>query len=154
MTDPLEKLVSGGMLVSEVATDEEIAGVWTNALGAYGDARTHGLSDAGRVVRAYDAGRLAAYALVRARDLKARAQNHHEVTLTAAVAIGGAQFERAMRELSQTRRVRNTLEYGWEQASARDAEQACAAAGQLLSLAASVLRAQRPAIASRITAPQ
>lgn len=105
------------------------------------------------MIRAYDPARLAAYALVRSRDVKARAQNHHEVTLTAAGIIGGEEFQRALRDVNQLRRLRNTLEYGWEAASERDAERAVPIVARLLALAAGNLRAHRPGIAAWISDP-
>ncbi|HSU14217.1 hypothetical protein [Longimicrobium sp.] len=153
MTDRIEALLSAGMLARESAPDEEVAGIWANALKGYHDARAAGLSAEGRVIRAYDAARLAAYALVRSRNVKARAQNHHEVTLTAAGIIGGEDFERALRDVNQLRKLRNTLEYGWEAASERDAERAVPIVARLLGLAAENLRAELPSIAARISTP-
>ncbi|HEY0016510.1 MAG TPA: hypothetical protein VGC13_09340 [Longimicrobium sp.] len=52
-----------------------------NAVQAFRDAAVEGVSANGKLVRAYDAGRIAATAIVRVRDLRVRAANHHELTL-------------------------------------------------------------------------
>ncbi|HEX8246068.1 MAG TPA: HEPN domain-containing protein [Longimicrobium sp.] len=153
MTDRIDNLLSAGMAARQPASDEEIVGVWKNAVKAYGDARLAEASSDGRVVRAYDSARLASHGLVRSRDLKARGQNHHEITLTLAAIIGGEEFERALREVNELRKIRNTLEYGWEEASRRDAERAVATVEKLLGLAAENLRAHRPDLAERISSP-
>ena len=81
MTDRIQNLVDAGRLSREPASDDEIAGLWANALQAFGDAQVESISANGRLLRAYDAGRIAAAAVVRSRDLRVRAANHHELTL-------------------------------------------------------------------------
>jgi hypothetical protein len=76
VSDRIQALIDAGRLVREPAPDEEIAGLWANAIEAFADARFTGLSANGRMVRAYDAGRIAATAVVRAHDLRVRATNH------------------------------------------------------------------------------
>ncbi len=48
------------------AADDEVAAYWEKALVAYADASNAGSSRENRLLRAYDAGRIAALAIVRA----------------------------------------------------------------------------------------
>jgi hypothetical protein len=94
MTDRIQNLVDAGRLAREAASDEEIAGLWANAVQAFRDAAVEGVSANGKLVRAYDAGRIAATAVVRVRDLRVRAANHHELTLAVAALVSGAELAR------------------------------------------------------------
>lgn len=96
---PFQNLVDAGRLAREPAPDDEIAGLWTNAVQAYHDALVESVSTNGRLVRAYDAGRIAATAMVRAHDLRVRAANHHELTLAVAALLSSPGLARAFSEL-------------------------------------------------------
>lgn len=154
MTDRIQNLVEAGRLAREPAPDDEIAGLWANALQAFADARVAGMSLNGRLVRAYDAGRIAATALVRSRDLRVRAANHHEIAVGVAVLLAEESLARALRDFDGVRSVRTGVEYGWRGgASADDVDRAVDAAGRILRHGAENLRAHRPALASRILSP-
>lgn len=114
MVDRIQNLIEAGRLAREPAPDAEITGLWSNALQAYQDARVKNVSPTGRLVRAYDAGRIAAAAIVRSRDLRVRAANHHEVTLAVAALVSSAELAKAFAELDGIRRRRVDLEYGWQ----------------------------------------
>lgn len=130
MTDRIQNLIDAGRLVRENASDMEVAGLGSNALEAFADASFIGMSAKGRLVRAYDAGRLAATALVRARDLRVRASNHHEVTLAAAAFVSARDLAVALGDLEDLRTLRSDAEYGWgSTVSAADAEHAFGSAG-------------------------
>jgi hypothetical protein len=58
--------IEGGRAEERPAGDDEIAGFWSKAVVAYGDARLASASLDARLVRAYDAGPIAATAIVRA----------------------------------------------------------------------------------------
>lgn len=153
MNERIQNLIQAGRLAEEPASDDEIAGLWANAAQAFDDARIEGMSANGRLVRAYDAGRIAPSAVVRSRDLRVRAANHHEVTLSVAILLGGDALGAAIRELDGLRRLRTGLEYGWQAgASAVDVDRALDAVGRILRYGAGNLREHRPALADRITA--
>jgi hypothetical protein len=152
--DRIQNLVQSGRLAVEPAADDEIAGLWANAVQAFDDARIERMSANGRLVRAYDSGRIAATALVRSRDLRVRAANHHEVTLSVAVLLSEESLAEPIRELDGLRRLRTGLEYGWQAgASAADVDRALDAVGRILRHGAGNLREHRPAMADRIAAP-
>lgn len=154
MSDRIQNLVDLGKLVREPAGDEEVAGLFANALQAFEDACIPAMSLGGRLVRAYDAGRLAATAVVRSRDLRVRASNHHEVTLAVAQSMGSQELRIALRELDAIRPLRSDAEYGWKtSASASDAERTVDVVGRLLRHAAQNLREHRPALSPRIPLP-
>lgn len=114
MTDRIEKLIAAGRLAREAAPDEEVVGVWANALQAYQDARLANMSLSGRLVRAYDAGRIAAHAIVRSHGLRVRAVNHHEVTIAVAALLTEEHLAAEIRTFEGFRRLRSDIEYGWQ----------------------------------------
>lgn len=154
MSDRIQNLVDAGRLAREPAPDDEIAGLWTNAVQAYRDALVESISANGRLVRAYDAGRIAATAVVRARDLRVRAANHHELTLAVAALLSGAELARAFGELDGMRRLRVDLEYGWQAgASEKDVGRALDVVGRILDREAAELAAHRPSVRQRLQSP-
>jgi hypothetical protein len=105
-------------------------------------------------VRAYDAARLAAAALVRSRDLRVRATNHHEVTLAAAGFVAGGSLAALVGELDELRTLRIEVEYGWaSNVSAEDAQNALEIVRRFLDEGAPNLREHRPSLESRIQPP-
>ncbi|HEX6912256.1 MAG TPA: hypothetical protein VF142_17765 [Longimicrobium sp.] len=154
MTDRIQNLIDAGRLVRETASDIEVAGLWSNALEAFADASARVISAKGRLVRAYDAGRLAATALVRSRDLRVRASNHHEITLAAAGFVSAGDLAIALDDLEDLRTVRSDAEYGWESnVSAADAENALDVVRRILHHGTLNLRQHRPALGNRIQPP-
>lgn len=151
MNDRIQNLIDAGRLAREPAPDDEIAGLWMNAVQAYRDALVEGVSTNGRLVRAYDAGRIAATALVRVHELRVRAANHHELTLPVAALLSGPDLARAFNELDGMRRLRADLEYGWQAgASEKDVGRALDVVGRILSHGAAELATQRPSVRQRI----
>ncbi|WP_420129270.1 hypothetical protein [Longimicrobium sp.] len=110
MTDRIQNLVDAGRLSRDAAADDEIVGLWTNALQAADDAQVESVSANGRLLRAYDAGRIAAAAVVRSRDLRVRAANHHKLTLAVAALVSGPELALAFSEMDGMRRLRADLE--------------------------------------------
>lgn len=154
MTDRIQNLLDLGKLVREPAPDDEVAGLWANALQAYQDAHVPAISASGRLVRAYDSARIAAMAMVRSRDLRPRASNHHEVTSSAAQMLAGGELRAALGALDVLRPLRVEAEYGWQvQTSAAEAERAVNVARQVLQNGAHNLVAHRPALETRIQPP-
>lgn len=155
MSDRIHNLIDLGRLSREPAGDDEIAGLWENARQALGDASIQGISASGRLIRAYDAGRIAAMALVRSHALRVRAANHHEVTLAVARLVAGDETGKALKELDGLRTRRVDAEYGWQAGiSAADADRAVEVARRVLQHGACDLREHRPTLADRINPPR
>lgn len=153
MTDRVQTLVDAGRLDRLAASDEEIAGYWNHAVEDAIDAR-HGLSARGRFTRAYDAARIAALAIVRSRDLRVRAENHHEVTFATAAELTAGELPRLIERMNRLRPRRHTAEYGWQQREwDADAAEATDLAWRILRLAGEHLREERKALAARLTLP-
>ena len=124
------------------------------ALHAFDDARVPEISASGRLVRAYDAGRIAAMAILRSRDLRPRASNHHEITIGAAQMFAAGELRAALGGLDVLRPLRAEAEYGWQvKPSPADAERAIKVARQVLEHGARNLLEHRPALEKRIQPP-
>jgi hypothetical protein len=73
MTKPaIARHIESGRAEARPAGDEEVAAFWAKAVVAYADARLASASLDARLVRAYDAGRIAATAIVRAGGYRSR----------------------------------------------------------------------------------
>jgi hypothetical protein len=152
MTDRIQNLVDAGRLSREPAPDDEIAGLWTNAVQAFHDAQVDSISANGRLLRAYDAGRIAAAAIVRSRDLRVRAANHHELTLAVAALASGPDLAKAFNEMDGIRRFRADLEYGWRAgASDADVQRALDVVRRVLQGGSAELTASRPSLSARLS---
>lgn len=114
MNERIQNLIEIGMLAHHAASDPEIIGLWEHAIEAYKDARLTIRSPNRRLVSAYDAGRGAATALVRSANLRVRASNHHETTITAAGFLGGEDLATPMEKLNKLRVDRVEVEYGYD----------------------------------------
>lgn len=151
MTDRIQNLIDAGRLSREPAPDDEIVGLWSNAVQAFRDAQVASVSANGRLLRAYDAGRIAAAAIVRSRDLRVRAANHHELTLAVAALVSGADLAKAFSEMDGMRRLRADLEYGWQAgASDQDVDRALDVVRRILIGGAVELVASRPTLNARL----
>lgn len=154
MNDRIPNLIDAGRLAREPAPDDEVVGLRTNAVQAYRDALVESVSTNGRLVRAYDAGRIAATALVRVHDLRVRAANHHELTLAVAALLSGPDLARAVSELDGMRRLRADPEYGWQAgASEKDVGRALDVVGRILSYGAAELATRRAFVRQRLASP-
>lgn len=153
MTDRIQNLVDAGRLSRDPASDDEIVGLWTNAVQAFHDAQVESVSANGRLLRAYDAGRIAAAAVVRSRDLRVRAANHHELTLAVAALVSGPELALGFSEMDGMRRLRADLEYGWQAgASDADVHRALDVVRRILRRGAVELAASRPSAGARLPA--
>ncbi len=154
MNDRILGLIELGRLAREDAPDDEIRGLWEGALEAFDDACLENRSPNRRLTAAYDAGRIAALAVVRAADLRVRARNHHELTLAVAGILGGGELEALLQEFQALRLERNQIEYGWQtKATVQAVEQTLGKVRMILEHAAHHLRSQRPAGAAGIRTP-
>jgi hypothetical protein len=154
MTDRIQNLIDAGRLAREPATDDEIAGLWANAVQAFQDAQVESLSANGRLLRAYDAGRIAAAAIVRSRDLRVRGANHHELTLAVAALVSGPELAQALNEMDGMRRLRADLEYGWQSgASEQDVAGGAGVVRRILRHGSGELAGSRPSLRGRVHLP-
>jgi hypothetical protein len=154
VTDRIRNFIDAGWLQPHPASDDEVVDVWSNALMTYHDASTAELSAKNRTILGYDAGRLAALAIVRSRDVRIRAGNHHEITIKGAAALSERDLAAAFHVLDDLRSRRHALEYGWGiTTSAEAAASLLDTIRRILELGAENLRQHRPGIASRISTP-
>lgn len=154
MNERIANLKTLGRLVVEAAPDEEVIGVWQSAVEALEDASLTNRRPNRRLTAAYDGGRLAALAVVRAADLRVRARNHHEVTLAAAGFLGGSALERLLQEFQGLRMDRREIEYGWMRSvSIEEVDRATSRVRAIIEAAASWIRDSRPTVAARISLP-
>jgi hypothetical protein len=65
--------LESGTLEARPSDDDEVAAFWRKALVAYDDSRLASSSLESRLLRAYDAGRIAAFAIVRSAGYRTRA---------------------------------------------------------------------------------
>jgi hypothetical protein len=140
-------LISLGRLVEEEACDEEVSGLWSHAGEAYEDGALTNRSPNRRLTSAYDAGRIAALAVVRAANLRVRAQNHHEVTLAAAGLLAGEPLQTLFQEFQGLRLERIQIEYGWNtRATVADVDRVLPKVLAILEHGSRWIRSQRPAV--------
>jgi hypothetical protein len=135
------------------AQDDEVLGFWRKALQAYGDARNASSSLESRFLRAYDAGRIAALAIVRAAGYRTRgAESHHYVTLDVARSlVSDPELAAALNELNVIRNLRHAVEYEYEDdLDANAVASAVRAAEKVISLGAKHLWVTRPTLGKRI----
>ena len=147
MNPRIANLISLGRLVEEAASDEEVRGLWSHASEAYEDAALPNRSPNRRLTSAYDAGRIAALAVVRAANLRVRAQNHHEVTLAAAGLLAGEPLQTLFQEFQGLHLERIQIEYGWKtRASVDDVNRVLPKVLAILQHGSRWLRSERPAV--------
>jgi hypothetical protein len=140
-------------LEERAADDAEVLGFWRKALQAYGDARNASASLENRFLRAYDAGRIAALAIVRAAGYRAKgSESHHFVTFDVARSlVGDVGLASALNEMNGLRTLRHTVEYEPEDDVHADAVDAAVhVAEKVIDLGAKHLREARPSLGKRI----
>jgi hypothetical protein len=154
VNERIQRLIDLGRLAHEDAPDEEVAGLWANALQDYQDARLSGASPRSRLKNAYDAGRIAALAITRCHDLRVHAPNHHEITIVAAHHLLGGEGGQSLASFQSVRDLRAELQYGWQrQITMAEVERITALVRAILEHGARHIRAQRPHLKNRIKLP-
>jgi hypothetical protein len=94
LTPGVLRLIEMGRLREQPAQREQVAAVWRKAVESAGDAALPGMSIDGALRSAYDAGHLAALALLAAHGLRpGGGQGHHEAAFAGAAALGYAGLE-------------------------------------------------------------
>jgi hypothetical protein len=153
MNATIQNHLGSRSLEERPASDNDVVTYWIKAIRAFDDARQVGTSQEGRLLRAYDAGRLAALALIRAAGYRPRgAERHHYVTFDAARSIASTrELADALLGIDELRSVRHALEYEPEdEVDAETVTRAIDTARQVINLGAKHLRAARPNAARRI----
>jgi hypothetical protein len=139
----------GKRLEAWPADDEEVLGFWKKALTALGDAGNASTSPEGRLLRAYDAARLSALAMMRAGGYRTRgAESHHFVTFEIARSLTTApELRRVLDAMNSLRKVRHEVEYeAGDDVDADTVEEARRLAEQVITLGAQHLRNSRPGL--------
>ena len=96
-----------GRLREQPSTREQVAAVWRKAVESAGDAELEGLSVDGALRSAYDAGHLAALALLAANGLRpGGGQGHHEMAFAGAAALGRARLADLVPDSMEVRSLR------------------------------------------------
>ncbi|HYH78141.1 MAG TPA: hypothetical protein VEX86_00030 [Longimicrobium sp.] len=155
MTDRIQSWVDAGWLSHVPAADEEVTGLWNKSVAALADARPEVMSADARLIRAYDAGRIAATAVVRCHGLRVRAQNHHEMILKSAALLGSPELAQALNEFDRVRHMRTEVEYGWQEVQVDDDRlvRALRLVQRILEMVAAELKACRPHVAAHVQPP-
>jgi hypothetical protein len=155
VTDRIQVFIEAGRLARSPAADDEVLGLWAAALEAFTDGSSESISSRSRVGLVYDAGRVAADALVRAHDLRVRASNHHEVTIRTASFLADEQLARALGKLDGLRTIRAEAKYGWEMSDVTEhLAMATPLVKRILELTARQLDAARPHLSGRFPLPK
>ncbi|HEX8208925.1 MAG TPA: hypothetical protein VF584_01965 [Longimicrobium sp.] len=144
--------IESGRAEARVAGDDEVAAFWGKAVVAYADARLASASLDARLVRAYDAGRIAATAIVRAGGYRPRGgEGHHFVTFDLAGAlVTDPALRTALDAMNGLRTHRHALEYEPEDDVDRAVvDEAVNAATIIINAGADHLRALRPGARAR-----
>lgn len=145
--------LESGTLEERSASDTEVASFWAKALLAYGDARNASSSPDNRLLRAYDAGRTAATAIIRAGGYRVKGgEGHHFVTFDVARGlVSVSDLRTAIDEMSALRTQRHALEYEPEdEVDMATVEHAIRVAEKIINVGADHLRVIRPGARARI----
>jgi hypothetical protein len=145
--------LEGGALEERGAGDDAVAAFWRKAIVAYNDAGLASSSLDNRLLRAYDAGRIAALAIVRAAGYRTRGgDGHHYVTFDVARSLAeDADLRDALDAMNGIRTLRHDVEYEPEDDIDTDTvATAVAVAARIINGGAQHLRGVRPAVKARI----
>jgi len=149
MNERIRRFIENRWLDDQPAADDDIVDLWESALDSYDHART--APPRYQFLAGYDAGRIAAQAIVRARNLRVRATNHHEMTIQAAAQLSVPELRTLLHTLDEMRKERSALEYGGVgRVSSERANAVIDLLRRLLPLAAENLREERPGLVTRI----
>ncbi|HVG44308.1 MAG TPA: hypothetical protein VM890_06235 [Longimicrobium sp.] len=155
MTDRIQVFIEAGRLARDPAPDDEVVGLWAAALEAFADGSSKSISGRGRLGMLYDAGRVAADALVRAHNSRVRATNHHEVTIRTASLLAHEELARAFGRLDGLRTIRAEAKYGWQMVDVTEhLEMAAPLVGKILELSSSELTTARAHLEGRFAPPK
>ncbi len=111
-TGGVQKLLDMGRLRDLPARNGEVAAVWRKAVESAGDAVLPGMSIDGALRSAYDAGHMAALALLAAHGLRpGGGPGHHEAAFAGAAALGYGGLEDLVPDSMEVRGLRKGSMY-------------------------------------------
>ena len=149
----IRRHVDSGTLEVRASDDDEVAAFWRKALVAYADARLARSSLEARLLRAYDAGRIAAFAIVRSAGYRTRGgEGHHYATFDVARSlVDDSDLRHALDEMSGIRTLRHAVEYEpEEEIDPKSVATAVEVAARIINGGARQLREAHPAAKARI----
>jgi hypothetical protein len=138
------------------AADKEVLGFWAKAITAYGDTLNASASVESRLLRAYDAARIAAFAMVRDAGYRTRGgESHHYVTFDIARSLAAdPDLRQSLARMDGLRKVRHAVEYeASDDVDEAAVEEARQLAEQVITLGAVHLRNKRPGLVIPDTNP-
>ncbi len=101
-----------GRLREQAAAPEQVAAMWQKAVESARDAQLEGLSIDGALRSAYDAGHLAALAILATHGLRpGGGQGHHEMAFAGAAALGGEALSDLVPDSMEIRGLRKGSMY-------------------------------------------
>jgi hypothetical protein len=154
MNSTVRSHLEGRRLEEHAADDEEVLGFWKKALIARTDAINATTSLENRLLRAYDAARLAATAIVRVAGYRTRrTDSHHHVTFDVARSVvADRDLRRALDGMNSLRKVRHEVEYEPEgEVDDKTLAHTLQNAEQVISLARLHLEINRADLAGRLS---
>jgi hypothetical protein len=103
----VQRLVDSGRLRVQLMRREQVAALWRKAVESASDAELQGMSTDGSLRSAYDAGHLAALALLAVHGLRTGSgHGHHEVAFAAAAGFGHAGLADLVADSMEVRSLR------------------------------------------------
>lgn len=152
MNTTIQKHLDGKRLQADPVDDPEVLGFWRKALVAQVDATNATVSLENRMLRAYDAARIAATAIVRAAGYRTRGDGHHHITFDVARSlVSDVDLKRALDTMDALRKVRHDVEYEAEgEVDERTLTKALRGADQVIALGRVHLQKQRPGLLRHI----
>lgn len=143
-------------LEARPADDAEVIGFWRKAATALEDDRNASSSLDNRFLRAYDAGRIAALAIVRSAGYRTRGgESHHYVTFDVARSlVADAALRKALDEMNGIRTLRHAVEYeSGDEMDEGTVATAVRVAERVAALGAAHLEAERPGLRGGLGRP-
>lgn len=108
----IRRMLEVGRLRAQPATREQVAAVWRKAVESARDAELEGMSTDGALRSAYDAGHLAALALLAAHGLRpGGGAGHHEMAFAGAAALGYEALSDLVPDSAEVRGLRKGSMY-------------------------------------------
>ncbi len=156
MTTPqIQALLNGHKLEAAAFTDDQVVGLWNKAIQAYGDAFARPRSWNGQFRDLYEAGRIAASAIVAAAGYRPKGQAHHYAVFHAAASLSPEAVSEAAYALEGLRGSRHDTNYGSADViDEDDVREIREAVEVLLTYGARHLRTLRPSASHRIRITQ
>ncbi|HEX5436639.1 MAG TPA: hypothetical protein VFW98_05750 [Gemmatimonadaceae bacterium] len=148
-------LIDGHRIKEQEFAQADIVAVWRKAVESAHDATLPGLSIDSAIRLAYDAGHLAALALLAVHGLKpSSGQGHHEIAFHAAAALGGKPLEDLVADSEEIRGLRKGSMYDPTIAGENERKLALSWIVRTIPLIRAALVAADPALEQHLIKPQ